>query len=103
MDTQPEAKVTADSQRIKPQPLPLATLTMTFSGDCWVNVVDATGERIAYGVKVAGKVMPLTGVPPFEITLGAPHVVSIIYNDQPVDLSHFKPGRVARFTLPATQ
>ncbi len=75
-------------------------LVFTFSGDCWVNVTDATGEVIAYGVKVAGRVMPVSGVAPFEIVLGAPQSVGITIAGEPVDMGQFPAGRTARFSLP---
>ncbi|GAB3030021.1 RodZ domain-containing protein [Bowmanella dokdonensis] len=78
-------------------------LVFEFSGDCWVNIVDATGEAIAYGVKISGRVMPVTGVPPFDITLGAPESVSILYQGEAVDMSRFGRGRTARFTLPFSE
>jgi cytoskeleton protein RodZ len=53
-------------------------LIFKFSGDCWMNLSDATGENIAYGVKVKGRVMPVTGIPPFIVTLGAPEVVVLL-------------------------
>ena len=71
-----------------------------FSGDCWVNITDATGDAIAYGTKVAGRIMAISGVPPFEVTLGAPQNVSITFAGEPVDLSDIPEGRSARFTLP---
>lgn len=74
-----------------------------FAGDCWINITDATGEAIAYGVKAAGRIMPVTGLPPFEVVLGAPEVVQISYNGQPVDMSVFKSGQTARFTLPMSR
>ena len=86
--------------------LPLADpveLVFQFSGDCWMNLVDATGEAIAYGVKVSGRVMPVSGVPPFEVTLGAPESVQISYDGVAVDMSQFRAGRTARFTLPLSQ
>ncbi|MCC2614955.1 DUF4115 domain-containing protein [Aestuariibacter halophilus] len=75
-------------------------LVFEFSGDCWMNLVDATGEAIAYGVKAKGRVMPVTGIPPFEVTLGAPGVVEISYNGEAVDMSQFDETRTARFNLP---
>ncbi|ALS99338.1 RodZ domain-containing protein [Lacimicrobium alkaliphilum] len=78
-------------------------LVFEFSGDCWVNIVDATGEAIAYGVKAQGRVMPLSGIPPFEITLGAPGVVSITYAGEPVAMSGFDKDRTASFTLPLAE
>jgi cytoskeleton protein RodZ len=78
-------------------------LIFEFAGDCWMNLSDATGENIAYGVKVSGRVMPVTGYPPFVVTLGAPEVVKISYAGQAVDMSFLKPGRIAKFDLPLSE
>lgn len=78
-------------------------LVFEFSGECWVNIVDATGEAIAYGVKAEGRVMPISGIPPFEVTLGAPGVVAITYAGDPVDMSGFDKDRTASFTLPLVE
>ena len=75
-------------------------LIFEFSGDCWMNLADATGEKIAYGVKVKGYIMPVKGIPPFVVTLGAPEVVKISYAGQPIDMSFLTPGRIAKFDLP---
>ncbi len=75
-------------------------ISMQFTQDCWINVVDATGERIAYGVKKAGRLMQVSGVAPFQVTLGAPENVEVSYNQQAVDMQQFKKGMVARFSLP---
>lgn len=75
-------------------------ISMEFTEDCWINVVDSTGERIAYGVKKAGRNMQVTGVAPFKVTLGAPENVAVRFESQNVDMSQFKKGMVARFSLP---
>ncbi|AWL12701.1 Cytoskeleton protein RodZ [Saliniradius amylolyticus] len=79
---------------------PVVEAVFEFSGDCWVNIVDATGEAIAYGIKKAGRTMPVSGVAPFEVTLGAPETVTVSFDGEPVDMSDFRAGRTARFTLP---
>ncbi|MBO1255360.1 DUF4115 domain-containing protein [Alteromonas sp. 5E99-2] len=78
----------------------LVPVVFTFSQDCWVNIVDGSGEAIAYGVKKAGRVMEIEGVAPFTVTLGAPHVVNIVYDGETVDLSKFSGGQIAKFVLP---
>lgn len=78
-------------------------LIFEFAGDCWMNLADATGENIAYGVKVKGRVMPVTGIPPFEVTLGAPEVVNIRYAGEPLDMSFLPAGRIAKFELPLSE
>ncbi|SEK73582.1 cytoskeleton protein RodZ [Colwellia chukchiensis] len=77
-------------------------LVFTFAGDCWVNIYDATGERIAWGVKKSGYIMRISGQPPFSITLGKPELVKIAYNDVTVDTSMFSAGNIAKFSLPLT-
>jgi cytoskeleton protein RodZ len=80
--------------------LPPISMTFTFDADCWVNIKDATGEAIAYGVKQSGRVMEIQGVPPVEVTLGAPDNVRISVNGEPVDISAYQNGRTSRFSLP---
>ncbi|MGJ8681176.1 RodZ domain-containing protein [Paraglaciecola sp.] len=78
-------------------------LVFEFSDNCWMNLADATGENIAFGVKTKGRVMPITGIPPFVVTLGAPEVVKISYAGDAVDMSFIVPGRSAKFELPLTE
>jgi cytoskeleton protein RodZ len=77
-----------------------ADVVFTFTGDCWVNIFDATGKRIAWGVKKSGYIMLITGQAPFSITLGKPELVQIDYNDLPVDMTAFNAGNIAKFSLP---
>ncbi|HEY0923987.1 RodZ domain-containing protein [Rheinheimera pacifica] len=81
----------------------LDTLEMRFSENCWIDVVDAEGNRVAYGTKQAGYIMQLTGTAPFVITLGNPSVVKINFNQQAFDMSAFPGGRVAKFTIPESE
>ena len=78
----------------------LSTAIFTFSGDCWVNIYDATGERIAWGVKKSGYVMTITGKAPLKITLGKPELAAIVFDGQAIDISVFNVGNIAKFTLP---
>jgi len=71
-----------------------------FSGDCWVNIYDATGERLAWGIKKSGYVMTITGQAPFKITLGKPELVAIEYKENAIDMTQFAPGNIAKFSLP---
>tara|TARA_R110002126_G_scaffold16527_10_gene65989 strand:+ start:2245 stop:3105 length:861 start_codon:yes stop_codon:yes gene_type:complete len=74
-------------------------IDMAFSDNCWIDVLDAEGNRIAYGTKQAGYSMTVTGKAPFVVTLGNPSVVKITLNNQPFDMSSLPAGRVAKFTL----
>jgi len=85
---------------IPAQEAELSTAVFTFKGDCWVNIYDATGERIAWGVKKAGYVMPIQGKAPLRITIGKPELASIVFNGQAVDMTAFNVGNIAKFNLP---
>ena len=80
----------------------VSTAIFTFSGDCWVNIYDANGERIAWGVKKSGYVMNITGEAPLKVTLGKPELAIIEFNGQAIDMSGFNAGNIAKFTLPLT-
>lgn len=76
-----------------------AQLQLTFSAECWVTVQDATGARLAYGIKSAGQSLLLTGQLPFSVTLGNAAAATVQLNQTAVDLSGYKAGQVARLTL----
>jgi cytoskeleton protein RodZ len=77
-------------------------LVMDFSGDCWVQVVDATGKSLVSGIQKSGSRLNLDGKAPFKLTLGAPASVQVQFQGKPVDLSRFvKSNRVARLTVAA--
>lgn len=94
-----DAVESAPSLELSSDAAPIS-MSFTFDDDCWVNIKDATGEAIAYGVKQKGRVMEIQGVPPVEVTLGAPDNVRISVNGESVDISSYQNGRTARFTLP---
>jgi cytoskeleton protein RodZ len=78
----------------------VSDLKLSFIGDCWIDVRDANGKRLDTGIKKTGDVLNLNGAAPFKIVLGAPSVVEMTYKGEPVDLSVYPAGKVARFKLP---
>jgi len=76
------------------------SLLLTFAGDCWVQIKDGNGKTLSTGVKHAGQTIQLQGLAPLSIKLGAPEQVTLSYAGEPVDLSIFKQGRLAKFKLP---
>ncbi|KDM91937.1 cytoskeleton protein RodZ [Photobacterium galatheae] len=75
-------------------------LKLTFNGDCWIDIRDANGKQLETGIKTSGDVISLDGKAPFKIVLGAPSVVTMSFKGEPVDLSGFPAGKVARLKLP---
>lgn len=100
-DIQPQLSV-PDGPIVQPE-MQTIELIFEFADDCWMNLTDSTGEAIAYGVKKSGRVMTVSGVAPFEVTLGAPDVVKISYDGVMVDMSRFPAGKSAKFSLPFSQ
>ncbi|OOE99050.1 cytoskeleton protein RodZ [Salinivibrio sp. IB643] len=90
--TDPAAKTTASANENR--------LVMTFTGDCWIDVRDANGERLATGIKAEGEQIILTGETPYQLVLGAPSVVNITFNGDNIDLDGYPTGQVARLRLP---
>ncbi|SFC67881.1 RodZ domain-containing protein [Pseudoalteromonas denitrificans] len=75
-------------------------IIMRFSGDSWVEIFDATGERVAFGVKKSGYVMTVNGVAPFAVVLGKQQLVAIEFDGEKVDTSGLPTNRLAKFKLP---
>lgn len=75
-------------------------LSMSFRADCWVQVKDASGKTLISGIRKSGQDLNLSGQAPFNVILGAPEGVTMTFASEPVDLSRYTAGKVARFTLP---
>ncbi|MGR6833349.1 RodZ domain-containing protein [Aliivibrio wodanis] len=73
---------------------------MTFNSDCWLQVQDASNNRLYSGVKKANQTLKLTGKAPYKLIIGAPSAVTLTYKGKSVDLSAYPAGKVARLTLP---
>ena len=80
-------------------------VVIEFSDDCWVEIKDANGNRLAYGVMKASSVSNLSGPAPFAVTLGNAGAATITLNGKAVEKSVYMPkrGSVSRFTLEDTQ
>lgn len=87
-----------------PQPaVALETLKIDATGEAWVGVQDAGGQRLVYGLLKRGDSRQVTGRPPFAITIGDTTRVMLRHDGAPVDLGPYTHGKVARFTLTATR
>ncbi|WP_409422453.1 RodZ domain-containing protein [Pseudaeromonas sp. ZJS20] len=76
-------------------------LALTFKADCWLRITDASGKVLLEGLKKAGAQQTLSGKAPYRLVVGAPQSLSLSFAGEPVDMSKFKNGQVARFTLPS--
>ncbi len=75
-------------------------LSLTFSGDCWTEVSDATGRRLFFEMGRAGDTVDLAGVAPFAVLFGNVDNVSVRVDGDDYPLSSTNPGsRMARLTI----
>jgi cytoskeleton protein RodZ len=83
-----------------PSSLPQVRVELSYSGDCWTEVSDASGRRLFYDLGSAGRVVPLGGDAPLRIVLGDSENVSITVEgrDYPIPNSA-RSGRLARLTI----
>jgi len=79
--------------------LTIELLQLTFSADCWTEIVDATGKRLAFDLYKQGASIILKGVAPFKLKLGDPSVVTIQYQNKIFE-HKFAAGRAVRFIVP---
>lgn len=95
------AQVSAPS--LQPVSVPLAPderqLTLTFSGDSWVEVRDARQEIVLTGKFNTGSQQFARGKAPFQVVIGNAAVVKLRYEDKQIDLQPFTRAEVARMTL----
>lgn len=84
----------------KPAPLPQKHLHVQAQSGAWIEVQDATGNYLLEGAQDGNHQYDLVGAAPFSIVIDKPHLVTILYEGRPVDLSFFKRDKVARFQWP---
>ena len=79
----------------------VARLVISLTEDCWADIKDANGKRLAYGVLKANTTHTFSGQTPFNLTLGNAVAATIKLNGNDVDRERYVPkrGTVSRFVL----
>ena len=86
---------------------PLATvadgdvrLSITFLGDCWTEVYDATGERLYFGMGRTGRTVNVSGPAPLSVLVGDADNVSLRVDGNDFAIADAdRRGRTARLML----
>ena len=90
-DVAPEAIVT-DSTAMQ--------LSITYVGDCWTEITDATGRRLYFDLGPAGRAINLSGEAPFSVLFGDADNVTLVVNGEAFDIpASSRRGRTARLTI----
>lgn len=79
------------------------TLHLSFDGVSWIEVLDANGERLVYGLfDEQTRPLAVTGQAPFGITIGDANHVDISVNGQSISSEpYMRTNNTARFTVEA--
>jgi cytoskeleton protein RodZ len=122
LEAQPEAELPVDAEALTPPDtlvassappvfeadilseevslLPQVQVELSFFGDCWTEVTDASGRRLFYDLGTAGRVVALSGDEPLQIVLGDSENVSIAVEGQDYPIADYvRVGRLTRLTI----
>lgn len=83
------------------EPSAAARLQMTFSDDCWIQVTDGAGNRLAAGLRTRGNQLDVSGEAPLKVVVGAMSAVETIqFRGETLDPGRFRVvNNRAEFTL----
>jgi len=75
-------------------------LLVTYTGDCWTEITDASGRRLLFALGKDGRTVELSGAEPFNVLLGNPGNVSLQVNGEEYALPPTnRPDRPMRLTI----
>jgi len=88
-----------DSAAISPT-APRVKLIVHTAEESWIDIRDARQSKLLYETLPAGRTVTVEGVAPLNVFLGNAEAVTVDYNGSPYDITPFRRGQIARFTLP---
>lgn len=75
-------------------------LTLTFSGECWVEIHSVRGERLVFEMAKANRVMRVSGAGPLRVLLGNAGVVTATVSGRTIAITaNVRRGESARFLI----
>jgi cytoskeleton protein RodZ len=78
-------------------------LLLTYTGDCWTEVTDATGRRLFFALGTDGRTVELSGAEPFSVLLGSPLNVTLQVNGEEFALPpNARPDQPLRLSVSGT-
>lgn len=77
-------------------------LAVTYSGDCWTEITDASGVRLFFGLGSAGRTINVRGTGPLSVLFGNADNVALAVNDSAYPIAPAnRRGLTARFSIQA--
>ena len=92
-------------EEAEPAPAPVVEagqlrLLVTYTGDCWTEITDASGRRLLFDLGKDGRTVELSGAEPFNVLFGNPGNVSLRVNGETYALPPTnRPDRPMRLTI----
>ena len=75
-------------------------MSLSFSGDCWTEISDATGRRLFFDMGRDGRAVELTGKAPLAVLFGNSENVTVRVNGNAYPVAPTTAGsRTARLTI----
>jgi cytoskeleton protein RodZ len=84
---------------VAPTPAVDGEVVLVFRGESWVEIIDASGQRIEAGLVAAGSERRLAPGQVGRVTIGNADAVEVRQAGQAVDLTAFRQANVARFAV----
>ena len=75
---------------------------LTYTGDCWTEVTDASGRRLFFDLGRDGRSVELSGAEPFNVLFGNAGNVIVRVNGEDYDLPPSRPDQPLRLTISGT-
>ncbi len=98
----PLPELLRDNAIATPAPLkPIPVLHLEFSEEAWLEVNDANGKRLAFGLMAAGSSRSFETDAGLEVRLGNADAVTAYLDDAIYALDPHRTGEIAEFSLPA--
>lgn len=81
-------------------PIVAIPLELTFDRESWVEITDARGERLLFGLNAAGRQVTVRGEPPIAVVLGDADGVRLTVAGEPYAIpTTGREGNLARFSV----
>ncbi len=74
-------------------------LVLSFSDTSWVDIRDADGQRLAYKSYAEGETLDVSSATKMSVFIGNAKAVSALYNGSEFDISQYREGVFARFSV----
>jgi cytoskeleton protein RodZ len=75
-------------------------LVVRTEGEAWIEIRDAADRMLVSSLNPPGSERVVRGKPPYSLVIGNASMVTVLYDDKPIDLAPHTRQDVARLTVP---